>query len=133
MPTQTPATYVFLVCHEFKVLLCLDFPPLCLHLRRASAACQHSSSCRFRWVLALLQLHAVVLEYMLVSGMVSNDHDNSLVCYAHPVLGICDLLLDILQVLIHDSDPACILFQFKVHLLQLLLQGLQENSAYVHE
>lgn len=43
---------------------------------------------------------------------------------AHPVLGVCNLLPDVLEVLVHDSDPASIFFQLQVHHLQLLLQGL---------
>jgi hypothetical protein len=49
------------------------------------------------------------------------------------VLSIRDLLLHILQVFIHDSDPASIIFQLQVHLLQLLLQGLQSRMISAHK
>jgi hypothetical protein len=47
------------------------------------------------------------------------------------VLSVEDLLLHILHVLIHDVDPASIFLQFKVHLLQLLLQVLHNKREAV--
>lgn len=44
------------------------------------------------------------------------------------MLSIRNLLLHVLQVLIHDTDSSSILLQLQVHLLQLLFQGLQSST-----
>lgn len=47
----------------------------------------------------------------------------------HPALCVGDLLLNILEVLVHDVDSAGILLHGQVQLLQLLLKALYTHSV----